>query len=568
MSDLYGDNVPEEKVGKQNPVEENRGTAENGPTEYHSFERRMDRNPSVEETPSKTESEHITYSWVSPKLRNPQGQESENNSGERFSNPEQQRSENLFRERSTAGEWRSAGTEGRGPVRRETSTGESVRDTERKAPGREKRKVNKTPSVKKKKGTGKKWLTTIAMAVVFGLVAGLVFTGVSFAGRKLTGMSEQPDQRTEVASSDDQTDDEEMMEEEMIQVPDVPAGGTVADVAAQCMPSLVTISTISVEEMRSFFGQTKQYEVEGAGTGVIVGQNETEILIATNNHVVEGAKSLSVGFIDETAVAGAVKGYDSDTDLAVVAVRLEDIDEGTMEQIKICEMGDSDELVLGEQVVAIGNALGYGQSVTSGYVSAFNRELNLTDNSGRAFSSTGLIQTDASINSGNSGGALLNMRGELIGINEAKSSGSSSSASVDNIGFAIPISKAEPILKNLMTMVTRDKVEEDQAAYIGITCADVNQESARMYNMPTGVCLTSIFEGSPAEEAGLKKGDILTSFDGRDVNSYQELVDILQYYPAGETVEVVVQRSDEGEYSERVIALTLGSAADMPEVED
>lgn len=532
MSDLYDENVPE---GQRED-----SSSGDGLTENRTIENRSTENSASE---SATGSEHITYSWVSPKIKNEQAEE----------------------ERPSSEQWRYVPPIKEGPV----NHGPSFSEPTGKEPGRDMgkapRRVKNAPSGKKRKSTGRKWATTVAMAVVFGLVAGLVFTGVTMAGRKLTGQSEQ--QKLEIASTD-QKNAEHDISEEAFQVPEVPAGGTVADVAAQCMPSLVTISTISVEEMQSFFGMTQQYEVAGAGTGVIVGQNDTEILIATNNHVVEGAKSLSVGFIDETAVEGAVKGYDSSTDLAVVAVRLEDIAEDTMNQIKICEMGNSDELVLGEQVVAIGNALGYGQSVTSGYVSAFDRELNLTDNSGRAFSSTGLIQTDASINSGNSGGALLNMRGQLIGINEAKRSGNSTGASVDNIGFAIPISKAEPILENLMTLVTRDKVEKEQAAYIGITCANVSQETAEMYNMPTGVCLTSIFEGSPAEAAGLKKGDILTSFDGREVNSYEELINILQYYPAGETVEVIVQRSDEGEYSERTVTITLGSAADMPNNEN
>ena len=223
------------------------------------------------------------------------------------------------------------------------------------------------------------------------------------------------------------------------------------------MPSVVTISTMSVEEMRSFFGGTQQYEVEGAGTGVIVGENDSELLIATNNHVVEGATSLSVGFIDESTAEAEVKGSDADNDLAVVSVKLSDISSDTMNQIKIASIGDSDDLELGQQVVAIGNALGYGQSVTCGYVSALNRSLTLTDENGTTINSTGLIQTDAAINPGNSGGALLNMKGELVGINEAKSSSTPDGSSVDNIGFAIPIDKAEESLKDLMNLPTREK---------------------------------------------------------------------------------------------------------------
>ena len=230
------------------------------------------------------------------------------------------------------------------------------------------------------------------------------------------------------------------------------------------MPSVVTISTMSVEEMRSFFGGTRQYEVEGAGTGVIVGKNDSELLIATNNHVVEGASSLSVGFIDEESAAAEVKGTDVDNDLAVVSVKLSDIPDDTMNQIRIATAGDSDELQLGDQVVAIGNALGYGQSVTSGYVSALDRDLTLTDQNGTTINSTGLIQTAAAINEGNSGGALLNMNGELIGINEAKTASSSTGTSVDNIGFAIPIDKAEKSLQQLMNLTTREKVDASQAS--------------------------------------------------------------------------------------------------------
>lgn len=517
---------------------------------------------------------HVTYSWVNPKIHseqtaeeaipnNPWGAGSSAAWSGAGSRQASDRSNNQWGNQNLSGqnqnytEYRqSAGNQAgnqAGPIFQPAGDLSSGK----------RRKTRKTAG-RQPMSTGKKWAATVAMAVVFGLVSGLVFTGVTMAGRALT--HQEKTERVESAAVSPVLEKASTDAASSQPTPrPVSTGGTVADVASQCMPSLVTISTISVEEMRSFFGQTQQYEVSGAGTGVIVGQNDTELLIATNNHVIAGAKSLSVGFIDETAVSGSVKGYDASTDLAVVAVKVADIPAETMSQIRICEMGNSDELVLGEQVVAIGNALGYGQSVTSGYISAFDRELSLVDNSGYSFTSTGLIQTDASINSGNSGGALLNMRGQLIGINEAKRSGSSTSASVDNIGFAIPISKAEPILENLMTLTTREKVDSDHAAYIGITCADVSAETAQMYNMPTGVCLTSIMENSPAEAAGLKKGDILTSFDGREVNSYSELTDHLQYYAAGETVELIVQRANDGEYTEQYITLVLGSASDMPE---
>ena len=314
--------------------------------------------------------------------------------------------------------------------------------------------------------------------------------------------------------------------------------------------------------MRNFFGGTQQYEVQGAGTGVSVGENDTELLIATNNHVIEGAASLSVGFIDEESVEAEVKGTDVNNDLAVVSVKLSDIPADTMNQIKIATVGDSDQLQLGDQVVAIGNALGYGQSVTSGYVSALNRDLTLTDQSGTTINSTGLIQTDAAINEGNSGGALLNMKGELIGINEAKSSSTSTGAAVDNIGFAIPIDKAEESLQQLMNLKTREKVDASQASYLGIRGEDVSAEASELYGIPTGAVITEIVENGPADQAGVKKGDILTELDGRSISSMAQLQDVLQYYAAGETVDLVVQRSDNGEYQAQTLSITLGSADD------
>ena len=280
---------------------------------------------------------------------------------------------------------------------------------------------------------------------------------------------------------------------------------------------------------------------------------------------VSGASSLSVGFTDEATAEAQIKGTDAESDLAVISVKLDDISADTMSKIKIATIGNSDDLVLGEQVVAIGNALGYGQSVTSGYVSALNRDVTLSDGAGGTFTSTGLIQTDAPINSGNSGGALLNMRGELVGINEAKSSMTSSGTTVDGIGFAIPIAKAEPILENLMSLTTREKVSDDQAAYLGVTCADVTSEVSQMYNMPTGVCFTSVIENGPAAEAGAIQGDVLTEFDGREISSYDSLTDVLQYYAAGETVDIVVERSNAGVYEEITLTVTLGSADDMPQ---
>lgn len=413
----------------------------------------------------------------------------------------------------------------------------------------------KTKKVREKKPmtTGKKWATVVAMALVFGLIAGGTMFGVNAAGNYLAGNDSASNQvgQTQTTSSDSNSSSS-----------DGSGQGTVAEVAKNAMPSVVTISTMSVEEMRNFFGGTQQYEVQGAGTGVIVGENDTELLIATNNHVVEGAASLSVGFIDEESVEAEVKGTDVNNDLAVVSVKLSDIPADTMNQIKIATVGDSDQLQLGDQVVAIGNALGYGQSVTSGYVSALNRDLTLTDQSGTTINSTGLIQTDAAINEGNSGGALLNMKGELIGINEAKSSSTSTGATVDNIGFAIPIDKAEESLQQLMNLKTREKVDASQASYLGIRGEDVSAEASELYGIPTGAVITEIVENGPADQAGVKKGDILIELDGRSISSMAQLQDVLQYYAAGETVDLVVQRSDNGEYQAQTLSITLGSADD------
>ena len=383
---------------------------------------------------------------------------------------------------------------------------------------------------KKPLSMGKKWAIVIAMALVFGLVAGSTMVGVNAIGE--SGESSE-------------------------------GSGTVAEVASNAMPSLVTISTMTVEEMRSFFGGTQQYEVQGAGTGVIVGENDKELLIATNYHVVEGATSLSVGFIDEHSVEAAVKGTDVNNDLAVVAVKLSDIPDETMKQIKIATIGDSDTLQLGDQVVAIGNALGYGQSVTSGYVSALDRDLTLTYGDGTTIESTGLIQTDAAINSGNSGGALLNMKGELIGINEAKSSGSSTGASVDNIGFAIPIDKAQGSLQDMMNMETRAKVDADQASYIGIRGSDVSSEAIELYNVPAGAVVVEVVEKGPAAKAGIREGDIITELDGRTISGMSQLQQTLEYYAAGEKVDVVVQRSGGKGYEEKTVTVTLGSAKEL-----
>ena len=396
--------------------------------------------------------------------------------------------------------------------------------------------------------TGLKWLRLVCMAVVFGIIAGGVMVGMNYLGGSMASEEESIPQTSTVKVTAQAEDSD-----------------AVVAVAREAMPSVVTISTMSVEEMRSFFGGTQEIQVQGAGTGVIVNKNESELLIATNNHVVEGAAQLSVGFVDQSSVEAQVKGTDVDNDLAVVAVQLSDIPAETLSQLKIATIGDSDELELGQPVVAIGNALGYGQSVTTGVVSALNRDLSLTDESGTAITSTGLIQTDAAINPGNSGGALLNMAGELIGINEAKTSSSGSGGSVDNIGFAIPIDKAEDSLKELMNLPTREKVDPSEASYLGIEGETITQDITQLYGIPTGVGVVAVEQGSPAEKAGIQQGDVITQFDGRAVANQQQLSDTLQYYKAGETVDVTLQRADNGKYAGQTVSVTLGSAKDMPQ---
>ena len=396
--------------------------------------------------------------------------------------------------------------------------------------------------------TGLKWLRLVCMAVVFGIIAGGVMVGMNYLGGSMASEEESIPQTSTVKVTAQAEDSD-----------------AVVAVAREAMPSVVTISTMSVEEMRSFFGGTQEIQVQGAGTGVIVNKNESELLIATNNHVVEGATQLSVGFVDQSSVEAQVKGTDVDNDLAVVAVQLSDIPAETLSQLKIATIGDSDELELGQPVVAIGNALGYGQSVTTGVVSALGRDLSLTDESGTAITSTGLIQTDAAINPGNSGGALLNMAGELIGINEAKTSSSGSGGSVDNIGFAIPIDKAEDSLKELMNLPTREKVDPSEASYLGIEGETITQDITQLYGIPTGVGVVAVEPGSAAEKAGIQQGDVITQFDGRAVANQQQLSDTLQYYKAGETVDVTLQRADNGKYAGQTVSVTLGSAKDMPQ---
>ena len=403
----------------------------------------------------------------------------------------------------------------------------------------------------------KKTLAVLLGVVTIGVTAGTVTQIKSYAdGVKLQIAGEQDGEEAEQQDAEKKEAFSMVSTAELVESSESFTYSGVADIAEAAMPTIVAITNKSVQEVRSFYrGQTFQYESESCGSGIIVGENETELLICTNNHVVEDATELTVSFIDENSYEAQIKGTDPSNDLAVIAVNLEDISDETMEQIKIAQMGDSDEMRVGEQVVAIGNALGYGQSVTTGIISAKDRTIAVEDG-GSSYEN--LIQTDAAINPGNSGGALLNMNGELIGINSAKAS----SSGVEGMGYAIPVSKALPILENLMSKETRSKVDNSEAAYMGINGEGVTSEVIELYNVPAGVYVTAVGEGTPAEEAGLQRGDIITAFDDVAVTNMDELSNRLQYYKGGETVEMTIQTAPNGAYEEKTIEITLGLKSD------
>ena len=323
----------------------------------------------------------------------------------------------------------------------------------------------------------------------------------------------------------------------------------VSDVVEKVMPAMVSIVN-NFTETANVFGQQYTQEEAASGSGIIVGKTDDELLIVSNNHVVESADTLTVTFIDGSEAQAQVKGLDSDMDLAVIAVSLNDLSDDTKNAITVATLGSSDDLKLGEPVIAIGNALGYGQSVTNGIVSALNREITLENGATGTF-----IQTNAAINPGNSGGALLNMNGEVIGINSNKIGGTA----VEGMGYAIPITSASPIIADLMERQTRTKVAEDEVGYIGISPQEVTSQISQMYNMPEGIYVVSVEEGSAAANAGIMKGDIITKFDGSSISSYSDLQKMLQYYAAGDSVTITVQRPQNGEYVSIELNLTLGS---------
>lgn len=352
----------------------------------------------------------------------------------------------------------------------------------------------------------------------------------------------------------------------------------VSEIVSEALPSIVSITTKSVQEVQNYFGmygmygyapQQQEQEVEGSGSGIIVGKNDDELLIATNYHVVEGADTLSVAFTDGNAVEASVKGFDEERDLAVVSVSLDDVEDDTMDAISIANIGSSDDLKVGEQVVAIGNALGYGQSVTTGIVSAKNRRMDsdnntVTDGSDDSSDGVNLIQTDAAINPGNSGGALLNMEGEVVGINSAKLA----STEVEGMGYAIAISDVTDILQNLMNETSRDKLDDSEHGVLGIEGSSVSSEAVQMYGIPAGVFVKKVTEGGAADKAGLKANSVITEFNGKAVSSTDQLIEYLSYYEPDEEVELTVQVPHGTSYKEETVKVTLDENTDADDSDD
>lgn len=396
----------------------------------------------------------------------------------------------------------------------------------------------------------KKFAKVTAYAAVFGLVAGVSFQGVDTISNYIGTYYESDDaalnsnsskQSSEVLSSADTSNNISTVSTSTNNSHTIT---DVSEVAENTMPSIVSIESTATTNV-NVFGRVYQEESSGSGTGIIIGQNEKEVLIATNNHVVDGASSVQVTFIDESSVSAQVKGTDPDSDLAVISIPIESLNQDTLNAIKIATLGDSNDVVVGEMAIAIGNALGYGQSVTVGYISAKDRTISVED------STMTLLQTDAAINPGNSGGALLNINGEVIGINSIKFA----SEEVEGMGYAIPISDAIPIINDLMN---REEVSEEERSYLGIKPVTVSESYSQRFNMPVGVYVGEVTTGSPAEKAGLQIGYIITGFNGKSVKSTESLSDMLSYTKAGTTIELTVQVLINGTYQEKVIPVELG----------
>lgn len=392
---------------------------------------------------------------------------------------------------------------------------------------------------KKPKKKMPKWAGVVGLALVFGIVASAAFQASNVVFDRVTGNDTKTVKQSSTSGNTQLTQTASTVTSDVSQI------------VESAMPSIVSITNMSVQEVQNFFGQTQQEESTSLGSGIIIDQSDSELLIVTNNHVVEGADTLTVTFVDNESVEANIKGTDSARDLAVVAVPVDSIKDSTMEEISIASLGDSDELQVGEPAIAIGNALGYGQSVTTGIISATDRELDGFDGK--------LIQTDAAINPGNSGGALLNANGQVVGINTAKIN----SSVAEGMGYAIPISDANDIITSLMNQETKTKVSEEEQGYLGITGVDVSDDSSEMYNMPTGVYIREVSKGSGAEQAGLAQGNIITAINGTTVDSMSTLKEQLTYYKVGETVELTVQvAANDGSYQEQTVSVTLGTASE------
>nr|WP_296266994.1 trypsin-like peptidase domain-containing protein [uncultured Merdimonas sp.] len=388
------------------------------------------------------------------------------------------------------------------------------------------------------------WVKAACLGLVFGVVAAASFQTVNVVGDRIFGTKDQSQGTVKHTTTSGST--------ELTTSSGSTVTSDVAEISANAMPSIVSITNMSIEEVQNFFGGVQEQQSESAGSGIIIGQNDSELLIVTNNHVVEGNDTLTVTFIDEESVEANVKGTDANKDLAVVAVKLDDIPDSTMDKIAVATMGDSTEIQVGEPAIAIGNALGYGQSVTTGIISATERTMDGYDGT--------LLQTDAAINPGNSGGALLNANGEVIGINTAKVAADS----VEGMGYAIPISDASETITSLMNQETKTRVSEDEQGYIGIRSeADVTSDLAEMYNMPTGVYVSEVIDGGAAQKAGIERGSIITAINGTSVNGMTALQEQLQYYRAGETVTLTVATAgNNGEYQNADVEVTLGKSAE------
>ena len=428
--------------------------------------------------------------------------------------------------------------------------------------------IDATPGKKpkKSKGFGKKIASVICLGLVFGVAAGAAFSVPAYLTTREMNQTKLELQQMQAELTGNATSGQSSLSTtaDSLSTSKTAYNATntsdVAAIAESCLPSVVSITNKGLTEVRTMFG-TYQQDTESSGSGIIIGENDTELLIVTNYHVISGSNDLSVVFSydedsDEPSLVSAkVKGYVSDKDLAVIAVSLDDITDEMRSKIKIATIGDSSKLVLGQEVVAIGNALGYGQSVTTGIISALNREVTVSDENGGTITNK-LIQTDAAINPGNSGGALLNMNGELIGINSVKVS----SSSVEGMGYAIPITSASPIIADLMERQTRtDKVAAENMGYMGISLQEVNSQISQMYNMPQGIYVVSVEEGSAAQTAGIMNGDIITKFDGSKITSYADLQNVLQYYAAGDSAKITLMRPENGQYVQYDLEITLGS---------